>query len=1152
LLHVHRSERADRLAEALGDLLAHPLGDPMTSEVVAVPTRGVERWLAQVLSNRLGARSAGGDGVCANVEFPFPGSLVTAATARACGLDPEHDPWSPERSVWPLLTLVDEHLEDDFLGPLRRHLQSISPSDAPLRRFATVRRIADLYDRYAVNRPEILHSWAAGNAGWGAGGDETEAWQAELWRRLRAKIAVPGPAERYALAAERLEAEPELLELPSRLSLFGLTRLPASHLQVLRSIAVGRDVHLFLLHPSPGLWAKVAEAHPPPSMRRADDSTDGLVRNPLLRSWGRDAREMQLVLSAQGIDVDDHRPVDEAPATLLGLLQADIRADRAPGTAAGAEDGGGEPPLLRGDDDSVQVHACHGRARQVEVLRDVVLHLLERDPTLEPRHVIVMCPDIEAFAPLVAAAFGASAPPGAAPAPASEGGFPPVRVRLADRSMRQTNPLLAVAARLLGLAASRASASEVLDLAAYEPVSRRFGFVDDGLAELGRWVADTGIRWGMDADRRAPWRLGGEPANTWRAGMDRLLLGAAMSAQDLRLVGGVLPFDDVPHAAVGLVGRLAEFIERLGAALEALSGRRSVAGWGEALVRATESLALAAPHETWQHDQLRSVLGDVVDEASSGATEVELGLAEVVDLLEDRLRGRPTRANFRTGDLTVCTLVPMRSVPHRVVCLLGLDDGVFPRQSIDDGDNLLLADPCVGERDSRSEDRQLLLDAVLAAQEHLVVTYEGHDLRTNQPRPPCVPLAELLDAVDRTVRVGGPGCRPRDRVVVAHPLQPFDERNFTPETLTGDGPFSFDAVHLQGARARCAARRKPPPFLSGLLDPPAAKVIPLDSLVRFVEHPVRAFLRQRLFLDPPSDLEDVVKDVVKDDIPVSLDGLEKWVVGDRLLQARLEGLSMEAACAAERARGVLPPGRLADEVLSEIKSEVEAVAGVAEQLVPADVVAESLPVDVALPQGRRLVGSVGGVRRGTIVRVLYSRLGPKHRLAAWARLVALAASSPGRPVGALTVGRGRAGGRPWVAVSRFDPLASDPAEAAARARELLEVLVDLYDRAMREPLPLYCATSAAWAEAACRDGDPRDAAARQWEDQDGPEGRKEADDPAHVLVLGGTVPFTAVVAEPPRPDEHGPGWAQHECTRFGRLALRLWGPVLDHERLERR
>src|SRR5581483_11449173 len=299
---------------------------------------------------------------------------------------------------------------------------------------------------------------------------------------------------------------------------------------------------------------------------------------------------------------------------------------------------------------------------------------------------------------------------------------------------------------------------------------------------------------------RAAYKLDALDANTWRAGLDRLLLGVAMADEGHRLVGGVLPVDDVSSSDIDLAGRLAELLDSLTAALDRLTLPQPVSSWAAALSDAAAMLTATASVDSWQEAELRHLLDDMVTEADSappvgpagdgGGIEPgrsgasggsELTLPEIRTLLADRLRGRPTRANFRTGHLTMCTLVPMRSVPHRVVCLLGLDDGVFPRKIDVDDDDLVAADARVGDRDPRSEDRQLLLDALLAAESHLIITYSGRDERTNAERPPAVPVGELLDVVDRTVRLPDDptGEVPaRSRIVVHHPLQPFDPRNF--------------------------------------------------------------------------------------------------------------------------------------------------------------------------------------------------------------------------------------------------------------------------------------------------------------------------------------------------------------------------------------
>ncbi|MBO0732367.1 MAG: exodeoxyribonuclease V subunit gamma, partial [Acidimicrobiaceae bacterium] len=626
-------------------------------------------------------------------------------------------------------------------------------------------------------------------------------------------------------------------------------------------------------------------------------------------------------------------------------------------------------------------------------------------------------------------------------------------------SVRQTNPLLNVAAQLLELAGGRVTASEVLDLASRPPVARRFRFDQDDLSTLEQWIAGTGIRWGLDAGHRRPWALDKINANTWAAGLDRLLLGVTMAEGDGRIFGDTLPYDDVPSSDVDLAGRLAELIARLTSTLDCLDRTQPVVAWVEALVTGTEFLAVSTSSEAWQHTQLRQVLAEVADQArplTEADSAPDLSLAEVRDLLHVRLQGRPTWANFRTGDLTICTLVPMRSVPHRVVALLGLDDGAFPRHPETDSDDLLLASPRVGDRDARSEDRQLLLDAMLAATEHLVLTYSGRDERTNRPRPPAVPVAELLDTVDATVRLAD-GRPAREQVVVGHPLQPFDARNFKPGALAGDESWSYDRVYLAGSRA--AANQSPPdPWLSGPLPPLDEPVLQLENLVRFIEHPVRAFLRRRfgLYLSERIDQLD-------DALPINLDALEKWGVGDRLLQARLAGTDPDRAVAAERARGLLPPGLLADQVLDDVQGEVDHLAGAVAALGFQPGPADSLDIHLDLPGGRSLIGTVANRRRGAILLCTYSRLAPKHRLAAWVRFLALSAARPELDATVLTVGRGRSGQPPQVA--RLDQLAATADQRRIRALQELAIVVDLYDRGLREPLPLFCVTSAAWAEA---------------------------------------------------------------------------------------
>ena len=1120
MLHLHRSERADALVAPLATILAEPPEDPFDVDVVAVPTRGVERWLAQRLSHHLGTGPDGEGGVCANVSFGSPARLVADVLAAVEDVDPADDPWDAERLVWSVLEVVDGCAGEPWCSPLGRHLGAAGDTDDARRgrRLAAARHLTRLFASYAAQRPDMLRAWAASRDhdstdGDGVGGQVPAdlAWQPELWRRVRAAVGVPSPAERLEDVLRRVVDDPHRLDLPARLSVFGPTRLPEHHLRVLVALAAHREVHLWLPHPSPALWARAA-AGDQPSRRRAE--IPRVAEHPLLASMARDVTELQRrLVTAAPASAEHHHAASPPPATLLGALQQRLRDD----------DPNRPPHVVAPDDRSVQVHACHGRARQVEVLREVLVGLFADDPTLEPRDVLVMCPDVEAVAPLVTGTFGL-APDGAAHHPVHPG--QELRVRLADRSLRQTNPLLSLVARLLELADGRVTASEVLDLAASGPVRRRFRFDDDDLDRIREWTVAAGVRWGEDAARRDRFGLGWVRQGTWDAGLDRVLLGAAMAEEDHRYVGPALPLDDVDSTDIDRAGRLAELVDRLSEVLRRLDGIQPLHVWLDHLDHGLDLLADVAPQDGWQVVQARQVLADV-RLASEGHHDVPLRLTDVRALLAGRLEGRPTRAGFRTGALTVCSLEPMRSVPHRVVCLLGLDDGVFPRGAGADGDDVLLRDPCLGERDRRSEERQLFLDAVMAAGQHLVVLYSGADERTGAARPPAVPVGELLDALDAAGTTGD--ARPvRASVVVHHPLQTVAERNFTSGALGRPGPFSFDALAHRAAVAARAERVAPGPFLARPLpDPPRQDELDLDALVTTLEHPVKAFLRSRLGVALPRDEEDV-----EDRLPLDLDGLGSWEVGDHLLAACLTDAPRDQAFAAEWRRGTVPPKELGRATLRRIGENVVPIADAARRRARGP--ARSVDVTVDLPDGRVLTGTVPGVHADVVVRAVYSRLGPKHRLRAWVQLLALVADHTDADWSAVTVGRPQ-GNRPGVAVSTLR------VTSAAFALQRLADLVAVRDRALREPLPAPVAVACAYARSR-HAGDSEvqalDDARRTWG-----KGFERSDD-HHVLCWGEAAELDAF-AGTPTPTEQA--WWPEETTRLGVLARRVWDPVLGHE-----
>jgi exodeoxyribonuclease V gamma subunit len=793
--------------------------------------------------------------------------------------------------------------------------------------------------------------------------------------------------------------------------------------------------------------------------------------------------------------------------SLLARFQADLRTGAAPVADF-------EPPV---DDRSIEIHAAHGASRQVEVLRDAILHRLAEDPTLREDEILVVCPAIDSFAPIVEAVFG---PPadlrvGAGDDPGPDRA-PRLAYRLTDRSLRDTYGLLGALAALVDLVGGRFSASTVLDFLALAPVRLRFDLDDDDLDTIARWVADAEIRWGLDGAHRAGWGIpDGYAIGSWRAAVDRLLVGVAISDDGVGFAAGdVLPLS-VESGGVPVAGRLADVLARLGDIAARFAIPADPATWCSRLADAASGLLAAPPDAPWQEAALHRLLQQVAEQSSGSG--IELTLADVRRLLADHLGGEPGRSDFFRGGVTVSSLTPLRGIPFRMVCILGMDDGAFGASGAD-GDDLVAASPHLGDRDARAETRQALLEAVLAAEESLVITRTGWNVVTNQKVPAAVPLAELRDALLATIATSQ-----RDsvsgRLALEHPRQPFDVQNFVDSELVPAGPWSFDPVARDGASARAGARSEPRPFLARPLDRPPLEVIDLGDLHRTLEHPVRGFLRGCLQLHLPREVEPT-----SDDLPTGLSGLEAWKVAERLLEFVLDGRSAEEWLRRERAVGSLPAGALGDREVETLSTSVANLVGAATDLgfVPG---APSLqPIDIDLDATTRLVGTVR-VDRATSpgpVRITYSKDKPKHLVAPWLELLALVTHDPETDWQAVVVDR--------IDTRRVQrrvlrPAGAGPAERRASARAALAVAVDCYRRSLVEPIPFFARFSKH-----VYDGNPRPG---QWNDFNG---WADGDDLSNRLAFS-DFDFYELLAIPARADDP-PGTADGRVERFAQW---FWG-----------
>jgi exodeoxyribonuclease V gamma subunit len=1116
------------LAAELAEVLIEPLADPMAREWVAIPTVGMRRWLALELARSLGASTPGsGDGVAANIEFTFPGAL-REVVLRAGGSEGAADPWQVDSLVWALLEVLKSGRRDDRLGPLTQ----LAPGATW---FGRARRLADLFDRYSVRRPELVQRWSKGED-LDVGGrplSNEDLWQPHLWRLVRDRIGFPSPPERLPDLLDDLKTGALEIGLPPRLALFGLTTLPsgASFVDLIEAVAARRDLHLLLLDPSPATTSRVrgavlAKPARPLSVARVDDASDAemrQVRHPLLCSWGRPYRERTVLLALaeqhgfpapQLAEVGDEED-REVPATLLRCLQRDLRAGCMP---AGDFD-------LRPGDNSIQVHSCHGQARQVQVLRDSILHLLADDPTLREEDIVVLSPAIDRFAPLVEAGFGTSAE---VPAESTGDATPRLLYRVSDRSLRESYPTLAALDTLLALLSGRFTASEMLEFIWLPAVRTRFSFSENDLETVAGWIRRANVRWGIDPSQRERWGIPrGYIANSWQAAIDRLLMGIAVSDGGIGLAsGGIAPLG-VEGDAIGLAGRLAELVARLADTAEQVRQLHTPAAWSITLSQAIDGLFAVDNRQQWQLDQLRRIVADIGEQAKVGAepVAVELSLADVRRLLADRIQGDSRRPDFFRGGVTVSSLTPLRWLPFRVVCILGLDeDATSAGAGLVDGDDLAALTPLIGDRDPRSEVRQALLEAALAAGDHLVITRTGHDVRSNREVPGATVLAELRDAITATLP---PGCKDlyRRQVETVHPRQAFDERCFERGELHTTGAWSFDASAFVGARARAGRTGETPCFLDGPLGPvqEGGAVVDLSELQAFLQHPAEAFFRQRLRLRLLREDRDQ-----SDDLVISLDALDRWAVADRLLKARLEGQRTEAWEQHERALGTLPPGGLGEAALADAKARVDGVLALAAERCVDHARDERIDVDVELADGTRVVGTVlgrcGGAMPGPGL-VTCSKIEPKRRLTAWLDLVAVVASRPSTSWRSVVVGRGN---KDTEAMSlELVPVGDTADDRKVRALRGLETAVDCYRRGLREPVPLFGSLSFEIHE--------NSAKASDWEgDWGGREGSSEA-----TIMAFGRPDFQGLCSLPALPHDP-PGTAPGRAKRF---ADYLWGAV---------
>ncbi|WP_082806162.1 exodeoxyribonuclease V subunit gamma [Marichromatium gracile] len=1080
--------------ESLRDLLTtwvarYPL-HPLEDEVVLVQSNGIAQWIKLALAEPPGDELGGGCGISAALRVMLPGRFVWEAYRGVLGALPPSSPYDKAPLTWRIHRLLGELLQrpaDPVLAPLHAFMHG---EESARRRHQLAERLADLFDQYQVYRADWLEAWGGGQDtliradGAQQPVPEDQRWQPLLWRLLHQDLAGTTTDDPLAQAS-RAEVHRRFLatvedtataRLPRRVIVFGISSLPRQTLEVLEGIAAHSQVMLFVHNPSRHYWGDIIEgralfarAYGRSRARKVPEDIDEtalhLHGHPLLAAWGRQGRDYirlldehdrrehyEGVFRQQSLDIDLFEPAIEHH--LLAQLQDDILELRPLGERQ--QQATAIDPT---DDHSLRFTIAHSAQREVEILHDQLLAAFvtaeaEGHP-LAPREILVMVPDIDLYAPHIAAVFGRI--------PRRDPRHLPFHI--ADQGERHRNPLLIGLAALLDLPRARFTVTELLDLLDIAALRARFGLTEGELPRLRSWIIGANVRWGLDGRQREHLGLpAAAERNTWRFGLRRMLLGFA--AGPTHAWRGIEPHAEVAGLEATLLGPLIDLLETLEHYWERLAQARTPGDWVTTIEQLLEDcfspcgesdeLALARVRETleqWDED---------CRQANAGTEALPLEVLR--DTLLRGLDAPSLTQRFLGGAINFATLMPMRAIPFRQIWLLGMNDGDYPRNHRPPDFDLMADDYRPGDRSRREDDRYLFLEALLSARERLSISWIGRDIRDNTPKTPSVLVGQLRDHLAagwRCANPDGDGQTLLAALTTEHPLQPFSRAYFRPGRdprlftyasewrAIHDTPGTDDDTHL------------PPWRPEGPLD--------LRRLAQFLRAPVDALFRQRLQVDRPRASERPA-----DVETFALDGLLNWQLSDQLITELFDPAEtdlalaprLEAALERLQARGELPAGA---------QGELLA-AGIGERLLPLhqrwQTLRREYPRDLGHPSPLSLEHRADGDVPLRLEDQLDPRLGAEHqdthiqlRLSAssivkdgryrWHQIVEhwlhhLAAQLTGDPVAT------------WVLTpaGRLHLRPLDPVQARMRLQRLLAA----WWAGMRAPLPATLETGIAWLE----------------------------------------------------------------------------------------
>lgn len=1066
MLYTYHSNRLETLAVELAHAVATPLPSAFQTETVVVQNGGMGRWLSLRIADELG--------ICANLAFQMPGEFVWSAVREIVSDVPKTSPFEPEILTWRIFSaLLDPNTTQLF--PEVAHF--LADGDE-LKHFEFARQIARTFDQYLVYRPDWIRDWDTGY---------DEGWQPRLWRWLNASMPRHGVLHWVGLQqrvyAQLSESNPPRLSLP-RVSLFAISTLSPSYLQFITAVASVMDVHMFILNPSAAYWADIRSRREIARAARSGESATTYLEegNSLLASLGRQGRDYidSLVAIAEQVERDCF--VDLEGQSLLEKIQNDILQLRNPTTRLNG-DADGVSGIIQSNDQSIAVHVCHSPLREIEVLHDQLLALFDeqgRDDShgkTRPEDVLVMTPDVSVYAPFIEAVFGA--------------GLGTVRIpySIADRALTEENPDVEAFFDLLALIDKRFDAASIGSLLDVPAIRRRLRFSDEDVDAIHHFIREAGIRWGIDALAKTDWGVPSTPQHTWQFGLDRLLLGYAMPGHNEFMVQGILPYDPVEGSRALVLGKFYSFVRDLEAWVVEARRPQSHDYWAARLEQLLERFFEIETGEEAPWRPLREAIRALPDRCRQADYFSPITHRIVVAFLRDEIQQRSRNPGFLRRGVTFCATLPMRNIPHAVICLIGMNDGAFPRMTRPASFDLMPADPRRGDRSARDDDRYLFLEVILAARKKLYISYVGQSQKDNSRIPPSVVVSELLDYIEQGYRLNAAGDTASGigtrQITTLHPLQAFGRAYFDPRG--NPQLFTYNPRLERASRViNKSDQMEPPFFISSLtVADESWRVIDLPSLYAFFRNPARYLLRQRLRLHLPEN--EAMLETLE---PFTLEWGVARHVRDALLESVVKAEQIDQLRERLRARGLLPHGVVGDVLLDE---EFGRVMGLRERIVELNAGDPLAPRPFDLEIGSfRLSGELDHVYACGRVVIDAVRAGPSHRLRLWL----------GHLVGHCIDEHHVPGASYLLAVEGSAVL-----RPVNEARSLLLDLLELYWQGINAALHFYPRTSFDYTQRWVRD-DPdgaRTKARQTWEGNDFATG--ENSDPYIALALRGQDPL---------------------------------------------